>query len=229
MAAVLASGPESVLSHRSAAALWEIARRWPTTTEVTAPTRRDRPGLRVHRSRTLGSDDTTMHFGIPVTAPARTILDLADVLEDAALARAVNEARLLRRLDLEDLAKLLERSSGRATTRLCLFVERAGAPTRSVFEDTFLRFVERHGLPPPRVNQTVAGHEVDMLWRQQRLIVELDGLAYHAGDEAFEVDRERDATLVAAGYSVLRLTWRRLTHHPAREAARLRSLLGNGE
>jgi very-short-patch-repair endonuclease len=75
----------------------------------------------------------------------------------------------------------------------------------------------------------VAGHEVDMFWLEQRLIVGLDGRAYHAGDDAFEVDRERDATLVAAGYSVLRLTWRRLTHHPEREAARLRSPLENGE
>lgn len=68
-----------------------------------------------------------------------------------------------------------------------------------------------------------------MFWLEQRLIAELDGRAYHAGDDAFEVDRERDATLVAAGYSVLRLTWRRLTHHPEREAARLRSVLDNGE
>jgi very-short-patch-repair endonuclease/predicted transcriptional regulator of viral defense system len=229
MAAVLACGDGAVLSHRSAAALWGFVSSWRVPTDVTVRTDRRHPGVRVHRSRTLGREETTMHFGIPVTTPARTILDLADVFDDAALARAVNEARLLRRLDLEDLARLLERSSGRATTRLRPFVERVGAPTRSVFEDAFLHFVERHALPRPEVNQTAAGHEVDMLWREQRLIVELDGLAYHAGDEAFEVDRERDATLVAAGYSVLRLTWRRLTHHPAREAARLRSLLGNGE
>lgn len=166
-----------------------------------------------------------MHLGIPVTTPVRTILDLADVLDDTALARAVNEARLLRRLALEDLAQLLERAPGRATTRLRPFVERAGAPTRSVFEDAFLRFVERHELPTPEVNASVSGHEVDMLWREQRLIVELDGRAYHAGDEAFEVDRERDATLVAAGYSVLRVTWRRLLDQPEREAGRLRALL----
>ena len=108
------------------------------------------------------------------------------------------------------------------------FVERADAPTRSVFEDAFLHFVERHGLPRPRDNQTVAGHEVDMLWLEQRFIVELEGRAY-AGDDAFEADRELDAALVAAGYSVLRLTWRRLTHHPEREAARLRSLLEKTE
>lgn len=228
MAAVLACGEGAALSHRSAGALWGLMSRWWMPTDVTARTDRRHPGVRVHRSRTLGREETTMHFGIPVTTPARTILDLADVLDDAVLARAVNEARLLRRLELADLAQLLERSSGRAITRLRPFVERASAPTRSVFEDAFLRFVERHELPTPNVNATVGGYEVDMVWREQRLIVELDGRAFHAGDDAFEADRERDATLVAAGYSVLRVTWRRLWHRPEREAARLRSLLENG-
>jgi very-short-patch-repair endonuclease len=96
-------------------------------------------------------------------------------------------------------------------------------PTRSIFEDRFLAILDRHGLPPPEVNQIVAGYEVDMLWRPHRLIAELDGRAYH--QHTFEEDRERDATLTAASFRVVRVTWRRLTRHEEREAARFEALL----
>lgn len=68
----------------------------------------------------------------------------------------------------------------------------------------------------------MAGYEVDMLWRPQRLVAELDGLAYHSD---FEHDRERDAELLAAGLRVVRVTWRRLTRAEQREAARFGALL----
>jgi very-short-patch-repair endonuclease/predicted transcriptional regulator of viral defense system len=225
MAAVLACGRGAALSHRAAGALWEMEPRWPATMEVTVPGNRLPRGIRVHRTATLTPQDITTHFGIPVTSPARTALDLADLLDDKSLARAVNEARLNGWLRLEDLAALLDRSAGRATTRLRPFVEHADGPTRSTFEDAFLAFVERHGLPRPEVNQQVAGHEVDMLWREQRLVVELDSRAHHDGDRPFERDRERDADLLAAGFPVMRVTWRRLTHEPEREADRLAVLL----
>jgi very-short-patch-repair endonuclease len=96
-------------------------------------------------------------------------------------------------------------------------------PTRSVLEDDFLAFIDRHDLPRPEVNQRVAGYEVDMLWRPQRLIAELDSRAYHA--DTFEEDRERDATLLTHGFRVVRVTWRRLTMQEEREAARFRILL----
>jgi very-short-patch-repair endonuclease len=86
-------------------------------------------------------------------------------------------------------------------------------------------FVQRHELPLPEVNRRVAGHEVDVLWRAQRLIVELDGYAFHRDRRAFEHDRDRDADVLAAGYSVIRITWQRLTQRPDREARRLRGLL----
>jgi hypothetical protein len=201
MAAVLACGPRAVLSHRSAAALWEIVR-WPRTVEVTAPTLHRHHGILVHRSRTLTRADVTRHHGIPATTPVRTLADLARVLDPPSLTRAVNDARLrhlIRRNDAET------------------------GPTRSVLEDAFLAFVDRHALPRPEVNQHVLGYEVDMLWRPQRLIAELDGRAYHV--DTFEEDRERDATLTAAGLRVVRVTWRRLTRHEEREAARFRALL----
>jgi hypothetical protein len=168
-------------------------------------------------------EDVTVHFGIPVTTPARTLLDLAEVLDTPSLTRAVNEARLKHRSTLPELRELLVRSPGRTTRRLRPFIENTTGPTRSRFEDEFLRFVARYDLPAPEMNQIVAGEEVDALWRRERLIVELDGREYH--EHRFEEDRDRDAVLVAAGFSVLRVTWERLRHHADREARRLRAAL----
>jgi len=225
MAAVLACGPAAVLGHRSAAALWGIDSRWRTPIEVSAPTERRHQGVRVHCTRTLTRHDVTVHYGIPVTAVARTLLDLAAVLDDKALARAVNDAQLKCRLRLDDLAQLIARSPGRSTSRLRTFVDRHDAPTRSVFEDAFLSFVDRYGLPRPRVNEDVAGYEVDVLWPEHKLVVELDSRAYHDSEQPFERDRNKDADLLTAGYSVLRVTWRRLKDAPTLEARRLAVLL----
>jgi hypothetical protein len=217
MAAVLACGPHAVLSHRSAAALWRMGVAWRTPLDVTSPSGHRIPGVLAHRCRVF---EATREFGIPVTTPVRTLLDLAGTVDDAMLIRAVNEARLAGRLPPHDFAALVERMPRRLERLLAPH----GAPTRSILEDEFLRFVRRYGLPLPEVNQRVAGHEVDMLWRPERLIVELDGRAYH-DEHAFERDRERDADLQAAGHRVVRVTWARLTGAPAREAARLALLL----
>jgi hypothetical protein len=154
MAAVLACGPSAALSHRSAAALWRIVPRWHSPTEVTAQTKRRRPGVQVHRSRHA---DATTHYGIRVTTPARTLVDLADVLDPRALTRALNEAQVLRLVTPAELTTLLTRYPGRRTARL---TPERGA-TRSHLEDRFTRFLKRHHLPPPERNQTIAGHEVD--------------------------------------------------------------------
>jgi hypothetical protein len=224
MAAVLACGPGAVLSHRSAGALWDLGVRWTDAIDITAPTRQRHRGIRAHRSRTLTRADVTRHYGIPVTTLARTLLDLADALTDKALTRAVNEARLAHRGVTDEIAALIARSPGRATARLKTILEYG--PTRSPLEDDFLKFVRRYGLPPPEVNQIVAGHEVDFLWRDQRLIVELDGRAHH--EHRFEHDRDRDADLLHAGFPVLRVTPKRLRHQPEREAARLHATLAGG-
>jgi hypothetical protein len=132
MAAVLACGAAALLSHRSAASLWGITPPWHGAPEVTAPTRRRHPGIHTHRSRTLTPADATVHYGIPVTTPHRTLQDLRGVLPTHSLTRAVNEARLKR------------------------LVEHATTPTRSVLEDEFLCFIDRNGLPRPEVNQRIA-------------------------------------------------------------------------
>ncbi len=192
MAAVLACGPGAVLSHRSAAALWGLGRT-PETIDVTARTDHRVNGVRVHRSRTLTGADVTRHYGIPVTTAQRTLFDLRRILDPASLTRALNDARL---------AHLIKDDR---------------TPTRSVLEDAFLAFLDRHGLPRPEVNQRVAGYEVDMLWRDERLIAELDGRAFH---QDFEADRDRDADLVTAGFRVVRVTHRRLERDERREARR---------
>jgi putative AbiEi antitoxin of type IV toxin-antitoxin system/uncharacterized protein DUF559 len=215
MAAVLACGPHALLSHRSAGALYGLIRHQ-SPIDVTAPTNHAHKGITVHRS---GTAERTVHYGIPVTTPARTLMDLADLLDATSLTRAVNEARLRRLLTDHDLTTLIDRSPGRNTTAL----RPIHGPTRSVFEDAFLAFVDRHGLPRPEVNQRIHGYEVDMLWRPQRLIAELDGRAYH--EHAFEHDRERDAHLLAHGLRTIRVTWQRMTGQALREAERLRSLL----
>jgi very-short-patch-repair endonuclease len=202
IAAVLACGPSAALSHRSAAALWGITRPWRGPVEVTARTDRRRFGINTHRSTTLTHADITRHYGIPITTPARTLDDLARVLPSHSLTRAVNEARI------RNLISDRDHDSG---------------PTRSVLEDAFLRFIDRYDLTRPEVNQIVAGKEVDMLWRDHKLIVELDSRTFHR--DTFEEDRERDAHLLSEGFVVLRVTWRRLTESPEREARRLRRLL----
>ncbi len=210
MAAVLACGSDAAASHRAAGALWKILPRWFAPIDVTAPTQRRHPGIYVRRSRL--TEPTTRH-GIPVTTPARTLLDLADVLDDRALARAVNEAYVLRLTTPHELAAVLARSPGRRTARLTPHTTTTG-PTRSHLEDSFLRFVKRHRLPIPEVNQHIAGHEVDAVWRA------------HATRQAFERDRNRDADLLTAGFSTIRVTDRRLKEQSTREAQRLRALLG---
>jgi very-short-patch-repair endonuclease len=210
MAALLACGPTAVLSHRSAAKLWGLIR-YDGPIEVTANNTRRRKGIAVHRHR-LTDTDVTRHWGLPVTTPARTLKDLTGTLTPAVLTRAVNDARLRNLVSLDDLPPSLRRAQ---TAR----------PTRSALEDAFLAFVAHHDLPVPEVNTIVAGYEVDMLWRPQRLIAELDSREWHDEALPFEHDREKDADLLTAGFRVVRVTWERLMDRPAKEAARFHALL----
>jgi very-short-patch-repair endonuclease len=218
MAAVLACGAGAALSHGSAAALWRIVARWPAATHVTAPTDRRHAGIKVHRSRQI---ETTIHYGIRVTTPARTLVDLADVLTPKQHTRALNEAQVQRLVTPAELATLFTRYPGRRTSQL---KPERGA-TRSDLEDDFVRFVKRHKLPLPDLNQTIAGHGVDAVYREQLLIIELDSRQFHATPQAFEQDRDRDADHLHAGFRTLRITDHRLKHHPTKEARRLNSIL----
>jgi restriction endonuclease-like protein len=232
MAAVLAAGRGAALSHRSAASLWRVR---PTTRpliEVTVDRQLSRRGIEAHRGE-LARDEVTTVLGIPVTTLPRTLLDLAAVLARRDVERAVEEAEVLRLSDALSLVDLVARHSGRrgvATIRAILAAKRVGSSaTRSELEERFLAFVERVGLPPPEVNASVQVRgrsiECDCVWRTWRLIVELDGHAFHATAAAFERDRARDRALHAGGWRVVRITWRQLHHDAAALAADLFGLL----
>jgi very-short-patch-repair endonuclease len=218
MAAVLACGADAALSHQSAGTLWRILPRWQLPIHVTTPRDRRHPGIHVHRS---SHADATTHYGIRVTTPARTLVDLADVLNPKALTRALNEAQVLRLTTPNELTTLLTRYPGRRTSQL---TPERGA-TRSHLEDAFTRFLKRHRLPLPERNQRIAGHEVDAVYRAQRLVIELDSRQFHTTHNAFEQDRDRDADLLNAGFSTLRITHHRLKHHATTEAQRLNDIL----
>jgi very-short-patch-repair endonuclease len=227
MAAVLAAGLGAVLSHRSAGALWDM-RTSRNRIEVCAPRERHRPGIVVYCSH-LELDEITEVDGIPVTTVHRTLLDLATVLPRPQLERAVERAEALRLADTLSLAALLERHRGRRGTAALREIVREGiapALTRSELEERFLTFLDAHGLPKPEVNADIAGFEVDFLWRRQHLIVELDGHETHGTRAAFERDRERDRSLQARGWCVVRITWRQLRDQPDALAADLATLLG---
>jgi very-short-patch-repair endonuclease len=216
MAAVLAT--DGVLSHRSAAALWSL-RPWQGRIEITTPrTRTTRAGLLLHRA-VLPPDETTMHDGIPVTTPARTLLDLAGVLPRHQLQQALNEAEIQR---LPGPRALLDRHPTKKGTGA---LRTAAAPThtRSDLETRFLTFLDDRRFPPPQINVLIEGIEVDVAWPGHKLIVELDGYAFHSTHDAFHADRRRDRRLTAAGWRVVRLTWRDLDE-PDALAGELRAL-----
>ena len=230
-AAVLACGPRAALSHSSAMTLWGFWKRWDLPFEVTVAGDRRPKGIRTHRAAGLLRRDVRIQNGIQVTSPARTLLDCAPRMKPKPLTRAVNDARRSdgRRsglLTLEELADLVERFPLHPGAPL--LAPHAGGehnPTRSGFEDDFLPFCQRFGLPTPKVNVIVAGYEVDAYFEAERLIVELDGWDFHRDRDAFESDRERDATTLAHGIGTIRITKRRLCGDPEREAARLHAIL----
>jgi predicted transcriptional regulator of viral defense system len=232
MAAVLAAGPGAVLSHRPAAALWDLRASERSRPVVSTPRWCCRPGIAVHRAR-LEPDEITEVDGIPVTTVARTLLDLAAVLPRPQLERATERAEALRLTNVVPIDALLERHRGhRGTAALREIVKgrMQATLTRSELEDRFLTFLDAYGLARPEVNADLnldgRWFEVDFLWRDQHLIVELDGHQTHGTRAAFERDRERDRILQVHGWRIVRITWRQLHDTPDAVAADLARLLG---
>ena len=231
MAGVLACGPGARLSHRDAAALWNLRDNARAAIDVTTPRRglRGHPGITLHRVRCIDPRDVTVKDGIPVTTVARTLLDLAEVVPFRQLERAFEAAERMRVLDVNAIEQLVERTRGRRGLKPlgALLADRRDdvAPTRSDLERDFLDLLHDHGLPPPQVNVKVGGYEVDACWPEHRLVVELDSREFHLTPAAFERDRVRDAALVLAGCRVIRITYRRLRREPARIAATIRALI----
>jgi very-short-patch-repair endonuclease len=229
MAAVKACGERAYLSHRSAAKLWSLTPYLPKpgTSEVTVIARDPRQrGITVHRVRALGREEITTYKLIPVTTPARTLLDLAPELTSRQLERSLAEAlrrRLVRHTVLDALIARNTRRPGVPALRRLL--EADPAFTRSAAEERFLALIRQADLPAPEVNAKLGPYEIDFLWRDRRLAVEVDGWTFHSDRLAFEDNRHRDADLVAWGYRVIRPTWRRMTENPVAVIARVAAAL----
>ena len=188
-----------------------------------APRRPRAEGHHLHRVRALDRAHKTKRRDLPVTTPARTLLDLAETLDPTTLRRAIRQAEFDRLVSHEQLTHLLDAHPGRRGR--ARFTDTTDTPTRSEFEDRFLTLMDQAGLPRPEPNAPLHGARVDFLWPEQRVIVETDGWNAHHGRQAFEDDRDRDQRLSALGYRILRVTWRQLTREPTRTAARIAAVL----
>jgi len=237
MAATLAAGPEAVLSHWSAAALWMIRPNSRSVIDVTTPQKsRSWKGVRRHHSP-LPADEVTIHEGIPVTTVPRTIFDLAATAsEDVAenLLREMEYRELRDRLSLGDLVERYPGKRGVRKVRLALdrLKDAPSGRKNSPLEERFAPFLRQHRLPLPRFNDWIflngKRYQVDCHWPGTNQIVELDGWKGHRTRTAFREDRARDRILRVAGYSVTRLTWAQLDDEPRAVSADLRVLLGIG-
>jgi very-short-patch-repair endonuclease len=225
LAAVLACGPGAALSHHSAAALLGIRPEWHGPIHVTARTKHRLRGVVVHRAA-LATEDRATKDAITLTTTNRTLLDLAALLPDRPLQKAINEAELLKLTTRAELALYASRHNGhRGAKRLAEAAGEPAAPTRSHLEDAFLALVESFDLPRPLINHPIGASKVDFVWPRQRLTVEVDGYETHSTRYQFEEDRRRDVELKLNGWDVLRFSYRQVTREPERVARAVRTLL----
>jgi very-short-patch-repair endonuclease len=233
MAAVLVCGarpestalPRAAIADSAAAELWQLGRRRerPMQLVVAGWNGRRVAGIHTRRVASLPAEDVAYVEGIPVTTSSRTLIDLAAVANrelEHSLARALRSGLVTH----ATLRSLLENRAGRPGTKLLrtlLESEAEPAFTRSEAERRLLGLVRRARLLEPEANQIVEHMEVDFLWRERSLVVEVDGFAWHGSQQAFENDRRRDAILVAAGLRVIRVTWHQIVHESEATAVRI--------
>jgi very-short-patch-repair endonuclease len=210
-AALLTVGPRAVLSHRTAAYVWGLIRELPTTIDVlvlgTPP--RSRPGICVHETRL--PFHAAVHDDLRVTSPLRTLRDLRGEPEFARLCSEALVRGLVTQRELD------EAGLGHPDA----------APTPSEFAHRFHALLRRAGLPRPLAEHQIGRYTADFAWTEQRVIVETDGFGAHGHRTAFEHDRARDAYLLARGWVVMRVTWRRLRREPTRVIAELAQVLAS--
>ena len=224
-AAVLAVGDGAVISHATAAGAYDVRRSRGSVIHVTLPGRagrKRRPGIRVHRPELLLPDEVTTLDGLPITTPARTLLDLAaSGLRGRPLEAAVDAAERRRLLDFADLHELLARYPRRPGTPSLKAVLARYRPgdTRSELEEIVVELCDAHGLPRPVENCVIEGKVRDFYWPGRRLVVEADSYSFHRSPSALDDDRERDVELTLAGYRTLRFTWEQVTRRRTYVAA----------
>jgi very-short-patch-repair endonuclease len=221
-AALLAVRSGAAISHHTAAILWRMHQ--PGSGDglihVTVPGASvDDPddSVRVHRSTVLARRDIRVHEELPVTSPPRVLLDLAPLVSPRETERAIDRMLVERVGGLGQVQELLGRAgrhAGRAALQDIVSAYTTSTFTRSEAEERFLALVRRSGLPEPLVNARRLGYEIDFLWPEQAVAVEIDGFAFHSTRDRFEGDRERDRRLRKAGITVIRITWRQLEREP---------------
>jgi very-short-patch-repair endonuclease len=225
-AALLSLGPASLLSHRSAAAVWGFAAKG-SSIDVTVIDSHPRPraGIAIHRVKTLHPGDTATEANLRITSPARTMIDFATEASGSELEEAFGEARAKHLINDAKLDQALRRSPanhpGAACIRHLLRSDPATTYTRSKAERLLRRLLKAAGLPEPRVNVSLLGYTADFLWPEHELILEVDGYGSHGHRLAFERDRRRDQVHIAAGYTVIRVTWEQLKSEPFGVIARI--------
>lgn len=230
-AAVLACGDGAVLSHASAAAAWGMR---PHSGRIDVSVGRGgrarRRGIRLHCRRSLSAADVTQLDGLPITTPARTVLDLAASGLRGRDLELVLDLAEQRQLDFSDLEALLRRCAGQPGTAALREVLARYAPgsvdTRSRLEEMCIALCDAHGIPRPSTNVVVAGRVRDLYWPGMPLVVEADSYRWHRRPSALNDDRERDAELALAGIPHLRFTYEQVVDRPEYVARTVRALLG---
>jgi very-short-patch-repair endonuclease len=239
LAAALACGRGSTVSHATAAELHGLWNRQPVLIDVMSHRQSGRgvQGIRWHDPGALRADEVMVRDGIPCTTVARTLVDMAGRYGERALRRLVEQAAVLRLLDLEEIDRLLARRRRRGAPMLRRILTPWRTRTagqrrdrlRSRMEARLLAASHEVGVAPPRCNvrTEVQGEhfEFDFFWEEQRLVVETDGEETHATPKAFQEDRRRDQVLMANGYGVARIAWRHMEDEPAATMVRIRRML----
>lgn len=227
MAAVLAAGQDACLSHLSAAHLWGMTDRSGLPHVTRASGGVNSRGFRLHHCRNSSPEEQTREQEIPVTTVARTLVELAGTLRERRLSACLNEARRLEIVRLSDVRLAMVRQPNkrgmRTLRRLVDRIDPAWLPTKSELEDLFRVLCFEAGLPKPERNETLHGFEVDCLWPDHKLIVELDGYRFHHHRK--EEDYARDLHFAALGYRTIRITYRMVVDQPHKVVRTLRDLL----
>jgi very-short-patch-repair endonuclease len=229
-AALLACGPTAMLSHHSAAVLWGLRPGIARPIHVLVPTGHfgaQPHGVVVHRSAILEPRDIRIHNGLPVTSPARVMLDIAATLPERDLSYVLEEGLQHNLLKERDIYELLRRSGchpGRWTLTATI-AHRTGNLTESAAQRKLLELIHQADLPRPETEVPLLEYRADLFWRDLNLVVEVDGHDYHSTRNAIERDNKKDARLKAAGYAVIRFTAREIEYEPLVVIAQLAQII----